>query len=101
MSIVIWKRLITNMPRVLDGMLGDITQRNLLVQLQVGGLDKVVNRIVYGLVTTATILASAMLWSANVPPRLFDVSVIGISGTVFGMLLAMRLLYAIHRSGGV
>ncbi len=96
-----WKRLVTNMPRVLDEILGDITQGNLRVQLQIGGLDKVVNRIVYGLVTTATILASAMLWSANVPPRLFDVSIIGILGTLLGILLAMRLLYAIHRSGGV
>ena len=96
-----WKRLITNLPRELDELLADISRGELLVQLQVGGLDKVVNRVVYGLITTAVILASALLWSANVPPRLFDISVIGVAGLVLGTLLALRLLFAIHRSGGV
>lgn len=96
-----WRRLLTSFPREVADLLHDIGQGELQVRLHVGGLDNVVNRIVYGLVATAIILASALLWSANVPPRVFDISVIGALGMVFGLLLVARLLYAIYRSGGL
>ena len=97
-----WRRLVTNFPRDVADLLEEIRQGDLQVRFQVGGLDKVVNRIVYGVVAAAAIiLASAMLWSANVPPRIFDISLIGALGVFFGVLLALRLLYAINRSGGL
>ena len=96
-----WRRLITNLPRDVADLLQELGQGDLQIRFQIGGLDNVVNRLVYGVVTAAIILASAMLWSANVPPRLWDISVIGALGVLFGVLLALRLLYAIHRSGGL
>jgi ubiquinone biosynthesis protein len=96
-----WRRLLMNFPREMASLLRDISQGELQVRLQVGGLDQVVNRVVYGVVTAAIILASSLLWSSNVPPRLFDVSIVGVLGVVFGIALSLRLLFAIHRSGGL
>ena len=96
-----WRRLLTNFPREVADLLQNISRGELQVRLQVGGLDQVVNRVVYGVIAAAIILASSLLWSTNVPPRLFDVSIVGVLGVVFGIALALRLLYAIHRSGGL
>ena len=96
-----WRRLLTTFPRQVADLLQEIGQGELQVRLQVGGLDQVINRVVYGVVAAAVILASSLLWSTNVPPRLFDVSIVGVLGVVFGVALALRLLYAIHRSGGL
>lgn len=96
-----WRRLIVSFPREAADLLQDIGQGELQFRMQIGGLDNVANRLIYGIVTAAIIVASALLWSANVAPRLFNVSVFGVLGTVLGVLLAARLLYAVHRSGGL
>ena len=96
-----WRRLITTLPRDLAELLTDVRDGQLQVQFEVRGLDRVVNRLVYGVIAMALILASAMLWSADVPPHLGNVSIVGALGMLLGILIAFQLLFAIYRSGGL
>ena len=57
------------------------------------------NRLVFGLLTSALFLGSALLWSAGARPMLGGVSVVGVLGVGFSLALAVRLLWAIRKSG--
>ena len=47
----------------------------------------------------ALFLGSVVLWAAEVPPMFRGVSVLGLAGLASAVVLGVRLLRAIHRSG--
>ncbi len=81
--------------------------RDLLTQMQSGkfdvhldhrGLEPSVNRLVYGLITSALIVGSSLMLSADVLP-VYGVSAPGVAGFLLAALLASRLWRAIRKSG--
>jgi ubiquinone biosynthesis protein len=81
--------------------------RDLLTQMQSGkfdvhldhrGLEPSVNRLVYGLITSALIVGSSLMLSADVLP-VYGVSAPGAAGFLLAALLASRLWRAIRKSG--
>ncbi len=81
--------------------------RDLLTQMQSGkfdvhldhrGLEPSVNRLVYGLITSALIVGSSLMLSADVLP-VYGVSAPGAAGFALAGLLATRLWRAIRKSG--
>jgi ubiquinone biosynthesis protein len=90
---------------------------NILEQVQTGtfdvhldhrGLGPSVNRLVLGMLASALFLGSSLLLSREVPPLLFPatsflgfhkLSLLGITGCVVSVLLGLRLLRAIGKSG--
>ncbi|MGD8896567.1 MAG: AarF/UbiB family protein [Acidobacteriota bacterium] len=96
-----WQRLFDIAPRELAEMLERIRQGTLDVHLQHRGLDATLNRVIYGLLSAALILASALLLAGAVPPLLGGLSVLGVLGAAGALVLTVRLLWAIRRFGGL
>jgi ubiquinone biosynthesis protein len=79
------------------------------VHLDHRGLEPSVNRLVLGMLTSALFLGSTLLLSQEVPPLLFRhapsflglyrISLLGLFGCAVSLLLGLRLLRAIGKSG--
>ena len=70
-------------------------------QLELTGLDRPMNRLVYGIVIAALFMGSALLWANDVPPRISVVSIIGAAGTILSLIFGLNLLHKIRKSGGL
>lgn len=76
------------------------------VQLQLTGLNKSVNevnkmanRLVMGVIVASLIVSSAMILTSNVGPKLFNMSIIGITGYAMSAIIGLWLLVSIVKSG--
>ena len=94
-----WNGLFESFPRDAAEILRRAREGRLDVQLSHRGLDATVNRLVYGIVTAALFLGSCQVLASRVPPLLFDISLFGALGCLGAILLGLRLLRAIRRSG--
>ena len=91
-----WEMLAGSIPRNASSLLEQLRTGNLTARLRHPSLEKSVNRLVYGLCTSALLLASALLWVHRAPPTVGGVSVLGASGYLFAVLLGARLLWLIR-----
>lgn len=98
-SLRSWERLIIALPRDLNQTLDKIRQGQLEIKLDIVGLDRTANRLIYGVVVAALLVGSAIVLTAAVPPTFRDISVFGIVGFVIAFVLSIRLLRAIEKSG--
>jgi ubiquinone biosynthesis protein len=96
-----WQRLIDIVPREMAEILERMRQGTLDVHLQHRGLDATLNRVIYGVITAALILSSAMLLAGAVPPVLWGLSLLGVMAGAAALVLTLRLLWAVHRFGGL
>ena len=96
-----WENLLGSLPRDINIILERIQSGKLYIQLELNGLDRPVNRLVYGIIVASLIIGSAMLWSSNVPPTVFGYSIIGVVGTMLSFLLGLFLVRKIVNSGGL
>lgn len=96
-----WQRLVDMLPGEVSQLLELARKGQFEIQLEHNGLDVPINRTVYGIITAALFLGSTSLWSNNIPPLLFGVSVFGAAGSFLALALGVRLLFAIKRSGGL
>ncbi len=73
-----------------------------------GGSGRAVNRLVLGMLASALFLGSSLMLSREVPPLLFPetaflglhrLSIFGVSGCFVAVMLGLRLLRAIGKSG--
>ena len=103
-----FEHLATILPRRLMDILEQVQTGTFDVHLDHRGLEPSVNRLVLGMLASALFLGSSLLLSRDVPPLLFrqetilglkDVSLLGLSGCIVSLLLGLRLLRAIGKSG--
>jgi ubiquinone biosynthesis protein len=94
-----WRYLGEILPRSLVEILQQFQHNRFEVHLEHKHLDTGINRLTFGIVTSALFVGSALLLSSKVPPTLADISVFGALGTTFSFFLALRLLWAIKNSG--
>lgn len=94
-----WERLIIALPRDLNQALDKIRQDQLEVKLNIIDLDRMANRLIYGVVVAALLVGSAIVLTAAIPPTIGDISLFGIVGFVIAFVLSIRLLRAIEKSG--
>jgi ubiquinone biosynthesis protein len=113
-----WRRLrrlrfeVEQLVEVLPGRIVDILEQiqsgKFDVHLEHRGLGPSVNRLVLGMLASALFLGSSLMLSREVPPVLFHeptvfglhrISVLGITGCTVAVLLGLRLLRAIGKSG--
>lgn len=96
------------LPRRLVDILEQVRSGKFYVHLDHRGLEPSVNRLVLGLLASALFLGSALLLSREVTPLLFPttpflgmqrLSVLGLAGCTLSLMLGVRLLRAIHKSG--
>jgi len=96
-----WERLVESLPRDLGDVLKRVRDGTFTVHLDHRHLDPIVNRLVMGVMASALILGSSLLWTMKAPPTLWGVSVFGGLGYLVAIYLSWRLLRAIKRSGDI
>lgn len=97
-----WERLIARLPDELEELLDRLAAGGLAGSVSVDGLDRTANRLAVTALTTALFTGSARLWAQGVPPRTRSgVSIPGAAGTVAAGLVAVSVLRAARRSGGL
>lgn len=96
------------LPRRLMDIVEQVRLGKFDVHLEHRGLGPSVNRLVMGLLVSALFLGSSLMLSLNVPPVLFmeptymglhRVSILGLLGSITSMLMGLRLMRAIVKSG--
>lgn len=92
------------LPRSIIDILQQVQSGRFDVHLDHRGLEPSVNRLVLGLLTSAMFLGSAQIIAAKVRPLipwspLDDLSLLGVAGCTLAILLGLRLLRAINKSG--
>ncbi|MEM9556958.1 MAG: AarF/ABC1/UbiB kinase family protein [Acidobacteriota bacterium] len=93
------ENLLEVMPRHMIEILEQLQSGKFDVHLDHRGLEPSVNRLVWGLVTSALFLGSSLLMAFRVPPSLYGFSVLGLAGYLLSTVLGLRLLRAINKSG--
>lgn len=63
--------------------------------------NKMINRVVFGVVVSGMIIGSSYILGSNVGPKIKGVSVIGITGYIISAIFGMYLIISILRSGNL
>ena len=99
-TLLDWAHLGGKLPDAVGGVLDQLREGKFDVHLEHRRLQPVVNRLVFGVVTSALFVGSSLLWALKAPPRIFDdVSVFGVIGCAVSVVLVFRLLRSINKSG--
>lgn len=106
------EHLVEVLPRRISDIFEQVQSGKFDVHLEHRGLGPSVNRLVVGMLSSALFLGSSLMLSRQVPPLLFqsnsgtsyfmglqDISVLGLTGCGVSILLSLRLLWAIAKSG--
>ena len=102
------EQLIESLPRLTIDILEQVRTGKFDVHLEHRGLEPSVNRLVFGMITSALFLGSSLMMSNAVPPVLFPensflgfhrISILGLSGLIVSVMLGLRLFWAINKSG--
>jgi len=93
-----WKRFIESLPRDLTDIVSRFRKGTLEVHMEHRRLESTVDRLVLGLLTAATFLGSALMWSMKAPPTVFGVSLFGALGFLASVWLGGGLVWSIHRA---
>jgi ubiquinone biosynthesis protein len=99
------EHLVEYIPRGVIEIFEQVQSGKFDVHLDHRGLEPSVNRLVYGMLTSALFLGSALLLSRNVPPQInlppiFDhTSLFGFLGSLLSLSMGFRVYRAIHKSG--
>jgi len=97
--VVETEQLIEILPRRMMDILEQVQSGKFDVHLDHRGLEPSVNRLVWGMITSALFLGSSIMLSRDVWPTLYEVSIPGALGCTVSLLLSIRLLRAINKSG--
>ena len=102
------EHLMAVFPRRMMEILDQVQSGTFDVHLDHRGLGPSVNRLVLGMLTSALFLGSSLMLSRQVPPVLFqtptfmglhNLSILGLGGCIVSLLIGLRLLRAIVKSG--
>lgn len=85
-----------------------VTQGRAKIQFEIKDVDKttselnkMVNRIVFGVVVAGMIIGSSLILNSNAGPKVRGVSLIGVTGYIISALFSLYLLISIIRSGNL
>lgn len=100
-----FEHLFSLLPRGMIDILQQVQSGKFDVHLDHRGLEPSVNRLVFGMLTSALFLGSTLLLSHGIgplipwPPFLSKLSLLGAMGCTLSIALGLRLLRAINKSG--
>ena len=92
-------KLIRGLPRQLRGLFRQARQQEIIVRLRHEHLEPSVNRLVFGMMTSALFVGSATMWAYQAAPLVREVSLFGVLGCFTSGILGFRLFRAIQHSG--
>jgi ubiquinone biosynthesis protein len=93
-----WQMLAESIPRGFNNLLDQLQSGHFAVRVKHPPLETSVNRMVYGLCTSALLLASALLWVHKAPPTIGGVSILGAAGYLLAFFLTARIFWLIRRA---
>ncbi|MFV0338381.1 MAG: ABC1 kinase family protein [Chthoniobacterales bacterium] len=64
-------------------------------------MDSIANRLANAILAASVLICSSILVLADIPPRFYGISVIGVIGLTAGGLLCARLVFSIWKHGGL
>lgn len=103
-----FEQLVDALPNRVSNILEQIQSGRFDVHLDHRRLGPTVNRLVVGLMTSAMFLGSSWMISSDVAPMIFTnsegeggISLLGLTGILVSLLMGLRLLWAIRKSGNL
>jgi ubiquinone biosynthesis protein len=93
-----WEDVLDLTPKAFSKLLRQMGGDNFEVNLEHRNLEKSVNRVVMGLLSSSVFLGSALLWSFQVPPLINGYSFVGIAGILVSAFLGYRLVKDINKT---
>ena len=105
-SVVDYAQLIYDFPSEMRELMNQLKNKNFKIQFEHKGLepmlkkhDQISNRIAFSIITAALIIGSALIMRANIPPRIYGISFIGVFTFIFSAVMGGILLISILRHG--
>lgn len=101
-----YTKLIQDIPESVREIIDQLKNRNIKIQFEHKGLepmlhkhDQISNRISYAIITASMLICSALILHAGIPPKLYQISIIGIITFFFALMMGSFLLISILRHG--
>jgi len=94
-----WSRLLQALPRETLELIERIQHGDLKINVHQHGLEGPINRLIYGMLASALLIGSTLLWAMAAPPTLFGISVFGFLGVGVSVVMGLHVLFLILRSG--
>jgi ubiquinone biosynthesis protein len=94
-----WAVLAGTLPHSLRALLDRVEKGRYSIHLEHEHVEPAVNRLVFGLVTSALFIGSALLLSFKTPPEYEGISIPGVLACALSGVLGLRLMWAIRQSG--
>jgi ubiquinone biosynthesis protein len=104
------EQLVDDLPQRLSNLLDQVQTGRFDIHLDHRRLGPTVNRLVLGMLTSALFMGSSLMLSYKVPPLWFaergpwgihDLSLLGLTGCIVSIMLGIRLVWAIRKSGNL
>jgi len=99
-------RMVADIPSKLNDLMSDLTAGDFKVGIERDTMDemkhsfeKTVNRLSFSIVIAGMVLASSLLFMANLGPELYDLPIFGWVGFMISFMLGIWLIAAIIRGG--
>jgi ubiquinone biosynthesis protein len=92
---------VESLPRDLGDVVRRVRDGTFSVHLEHCHIDRVIHRLVLGVMTAAMFVGSSLLWSMKVSSTLEGISVFGAAGYLIAAYFGWRLLHVIKKSGDV
>lgn len=65
----------------------------------IGQLNKMANRMIFALIISSMIIGSSLILNTNIGPKVYNISIIGITGYLMAAIMGFWLLISILKSG--
>ncbi|MEK7487289.1 MAG: AarF/ABC1/UbiB kinase family protein, partial [Planctomycetota bacterium] len=95
------ERLMHVVPMGLMAIIENLQRGDLTIKLDYYRLENSVNRVGFGMITSAIFLGSSLLMSFNVKPMIWEVSFPGLVGYIVSFIFGIKLLWSIYTSGNL
>ncbi|WDC85432.1 hypothetical protein PL321_08925 [Caloramator sp. mosi_1] len=97
-----------SLPHNLNRLLNSVNAGRTKVQLEhknlskpIYELHKMVNRLVFAIITSSLIIGSSLILNTNIGPKIYDISILGVTGYIVAGILGLWILISILKSGKI
>lgn len=100
------QKLLFNLPSDIQDIINKFKKGEVVVDINhnnvehiAEGIEKSVNKIVFGFIVASMILASSLIVLSDIPPKIYNIPVVGLIGYSISFVFAFWLLIKIMRKG--
>lgn len=102
----VFARDTASIPSKLVRTLNNINEGRFKIQMEHKNLDnsvhelnKMVNRLVFAMIVSALVMGSSLILNSNIGPKIYNISIIGLTGFICAAFMGLYLLISILKSG--